>query len=326
MGDEWVLRTWAIVATALPALLPWKRSHVMAATPRSLIDGDSGLRLAIQRSGRLTEDSLDLLRHIGLSFESYGQRLFSRCRNFPLSILYARDDDIPDYVGLGTVDLGIVGRNLIHEQDIGVVELQPLGFGYCSLVVAVLRESGITSPTDLLCAKIATSYPGSARRFFKSLGGTPEIITISGSVEVAPALGMADAIVELTATGSSLQLNDLRPIHTILESEAVLVANVDAMDDPERRENIERLLLRVRAVHAANRFKYVMMNAPADRLPEIREIVPGLKAPTIVPLADPGWVAVHTAIEEEVFWEKIEQLRAAGAREILVSSLDKLLL
>jgi ATP phosphoribosyltransferase len=296
------------------------------ASSRSLINGDSRLKLAIQRSGRLTEDSLDLLRHIGLGFESYGQRLFSRCRNFPLSILYARDDDIPDYVGLGTVDLGIVGRNLIHEQDIQVSELQPLGFGYCSLVVAVLRESGIESPHDLVNAKIATSYPGSARRFFQSLGAEPEIITISGSVEVAPALGMADAIVELTATGSSLQLNDLRPIHTILESEAVLVANVDAMADPERRQNIERLLLRIRAVHAANRFKYVMMNAPEDRLPEIREIVPGLKAPTIVPLADPGWVAVHTAIEEEVFWEKIEQLRAAGAREILVSSLDKLLL
>ncbi|MBA2276624.1 MAG: ATP phosphoribosyltransferase [Chloroflexia bacterium] len=295
-------------------------------TPRSLIESDNRLKLAIQRSGRLTEDSLDLLRHIGLGFESYGQRLFSHCRNFPLSILYARDDDIPDYVGLGTVDLGIVGRNLIHEQDIPVVELEALGFGYCSLVVAVLRDSRISTVEQLLRAKIATSYPGSARRFFESMGGEPEIITISGSVEVAPTLGMADAIVELTATGSSLQLNDLHPIHTILESEAVLVANVASMSDPQRRQNIERLLLRIRAVHAASRFKYVMMNAPEKRLPEILGIVPGLKAPTIVPLADPGWVAIHTAIEEEVFWEKIEQLRTAGAREILVSSLEKLLL
>jgi ATP phosphoribosyltransferase len=158
------------------------------------------------------------------------------------------------------------------------------------------------------------------------LGGSPEIITISGSVEVAPALGVADAIVELTATGSSLQLNDLRSIHTILESEAVLIANPRSLDDPEKRENIDRLLMRIRAVDAAQKFKYVMMNAPEARLPEIRAVLPGLKAPTVVPLADPGWVAVHSAIKEEEFWEKIEQLRAAGASEILVSSLDKLLL
>jgi ATP phosphoribosyltransferase len=293
---------------------------------RSLINGENQLKLAIQRSGRLTDHSLDLLRHIGLEFESYGQRLFSKARNFPLSILYARDDDIPDYVGLHTVDLGIVGRNLVHEQDIDVVELLALGFGYCSLVVAVPGESSITRADELVNAKIATSYPGSARRFFASLGGDPEIITISGSVEVAPALGLADAIVELTATGSSLQLNDLRPIHTILESEAVLIANRESMGDPARRENIERLVMRMKAVDAARRFKYVMMNAPEANLDEIKKVLPGLKAPTVIPLDIPGWVAVHAAIEEDVFWEKIEQLRHAGASEILVSALDKLLL
>ena len=293
---------------------------------RSLINGENQLKLAIQRSGRLTDHSLDLLRHIGLEFESYGQRLFSKARNFPLSILYARDDDIPDYVGLNTVDLGIVGRNLVHEQAIDVVELLALGFGYCSLVVAVPGESTIERSDQLLHAKIATSYPGSAQRFFASLGGNPEIITISGSVEVAPALGLADAIVELTATGSSLQLNDLRPIHTILESEAVLIANRDSMDDPARRENIERLVMRMKAVDAARRFKYVMMNAPEANLEEIKKVLPGLKAPTVIPLDIPGWVAVHAAIQEDVFWEKIEQLRHAGASEILVSALDKLLL
>lgn len=293
---------------------------------RSLINGDNQLKLAMQRSGRLTDDSLSLLHQIGLNFESYGQRLFSRCRNFPLSILYSRDDDIPDYVGLGTVDLGIVGRNLIHEQGIDAVELEPLGFGYCTLVVAVLRDSVFQSPEELRGARIATSYPASARKYFASIGGNPEIIAISGSVEVAPSLDIADAVVELTATGSSLLLNDLRPIHTILESEAVLVANPKSLDDSERRPNIDRLLLRIRAVQAAKRFKYVMMNAPIDQLPAIRRIVPGLKAPTVVPLADEGWVAVHTAIEEDVFWEKIEQLRAAGAQEILVSSLEKLML
>lgn len=293
---------------------------------RALMSGDNQLKLAIQRSGRLTDHTLELLRHAGLDFESYGQRLFSRARNFPLSILFARDDDIPDYVALETVELGIVGRNLVHEQNVDVVELLPLRYGYCQLVVAVPGDSAFTSPEQLNDLRIATSYPASARRFFDSIGGTPEIITISGSVEVAPALGIADAIVELTATGSSLQLNDLRPIHTVLESEAVLIANRKALDTPALRDNIERLMMRIKAVEAARRFKYVMMNAPVDRLDEIKAVLPGLKAPTVIPLEIPGWVAVHAAIEEDVFWDKIEQLRRAGASEILVSALDKLLL
>lgn len=302
---------------------------------RTLVEHETGsgtgsapgaLRLAMQRSGRLTENSLDLLRGIGLEFESYGQRLFSHCRNFPLSILYGRDDDIPGYVSLGTVDLGIVGRNLVFEEEAQVEELLPLGFGYCELVVAVLRDSPITRPEELLERRIATSYPNSARQYFRELGGLPEIIEISGSVEVAPSLGLADGIVELTATGSTLLLNDLRQIHTILSSEASLFANPKALADPEKRANIDRLLLRINAVRAAKRYKYLMMNAPLDALPQIRAVVPGLKAPTVVPLADPGWVAVHTAIQEDVFWESIERLRAAGATEILVSSLEKLML
>jgi ATP phosphoribosyltransferase len=296
--------------------------HALLASPT----GETPLRLAVQRSGRLTDHTLSLLRAIGLQFESYGQRLFSHCRNFPLSILYARDDDIPGYIGRGTVDLGIVGRNLIHEENVDVIELAPLGFGYCELVVATLRDSSFVEPMQLLNARIATSYPHSARTYFQGLGGNPEIITISGSVEVAPSLGLADAIVELTATGSTLMLNDLRQITTILESEAVLGASPDAMNDPGKRANIDRLMMRMNAVQAAKRYKYLMMNAPEEALPAIRAVVPGLKAPTIVPLADPGWVAVHTAVEEDVFWESIERLRAAGATEILVSSLEKLLL
>jgi len=302
---------------------------VPAAAPTSRLAGDDGSRvkLAVQRSGRLTDDTLALLHAIGLEFESYGQRLFSHCRNFPLSILYGRDDDIPEYVGLGTVDLGVVGRNLIHEEGVDVEELLPLGFGYCSLIVAVGRDAPFRTPAELAGCKVATSYPNSARRYFEGLGnGVPEIITISGSVEVAPAMGLADAVVELTATGSTLMLNDLRPIATILESEAVLVGNPVALADPARRANIDRLLMRVDAVRAARRYKYLMMNAPVSALPAIRAVVPGLKSPTVIPLADPGWVAVHTAIEEEVFWESIERLRAAGATEILVSSLEKLML
>lgn len=292
----------------------------------SMINGDSRLRLAIQRSGRLTDDTLSLLHLIGLEFESYGQRLFSRCRNFPLSILYGRDDDIPSYVDIGTADLGIVGRNLIYEEGVEVEELVALGFGYCQLVIAVHRDSPYKSVDEVKAIKLATSYPNSARRFFAERGAEPEIITISGSVEMAPALGLADAIVELTATGSTLILNDLRQIQTILESEAVLVANRASLEDPEKRQLIDRILLRINAVRAAKRFKYLMMNAPESALDEIKRIVPGLKSPTVIPLQIPGWVAVHMAIQEDIFWESIEQLRQAGASEILVSSLDKLLL
>jgi len=293
---------------------------------KSIINGDNRLRLAIQRNGRLTDETLKLLRLISLEFESYGQKLLSRCRNFPLSILYGRDDDIPGYVGLGTADLGIVGRNLIYEEGVEVVELSALGFGYCQLVVAVLRDAPYQTFHDLKEVKIATSYPNSARRFFAEHGESPEVITISGSVEMAPGLALADAIVELTATGSTLLLNDLRQIHTILESEAVLVANKASMDDPAKRVLIDRLLMRIEAVRAAKRYKYVMMNAPRAQLDAIKAVVPGLKSPTVVPLELDGWVAIHTAIEEEVFWDCIEKLREAGASEILVSSLDKLLL
>ena len=293
---------------------------------KSVINGDNRLRLAIQRSGRLTDDTLNLLRLIGLEFESYGQRLLSRCRNYPLSILYGRDDDIPGYVEMGTADLGVVGRNLIFEEGAEVEELVALGFGYCSLVVAVLRDAPYQTIDDVKSIKLATSYPNSARRYFSEHGANPEIITLSGSVEMAPSLGLAEGIVELTATGSTLILNDLRQVGTILESEAVLVANKASLDDPEKRQQIDRLLLRVNAVRAARRFKYLMMNAPIDSLDNIKRIVPGLKSPTVVPLQIEGWVAVHMAIQEDVFWESIEQLRAAGATEILVSSLDKLLL
>jgi ATP phosphoribosyltransferase len=302
------------------------RKPLTMTSARSLLTDGSMLKLAIQRKGRLTEHSMSLLHHIGLNFESYGQRLFSPVRNFPLSLLYARDDDIPGYVTLNTVDLGIVGKNLVHEYEADVELIHPLGFGYCELVIAVPSDSNVSSPEELNTSRVATSYPSSTRRFFESIGGSPEIISVSGSVEVTPALDIADAIVDLSATGSSLQLNDLRPIHSIFESEAVLIANRSALEDPARRENIDRLLMRIKAVEAAAQYKYVMMNAPERSLPAIRAVIPGLKAPTIVPLADEGWYAIHTAIREEDFWEKIEELRAAGASEILVSALDKLLL
>lgn len=308
-----------------------KRLDVISIDPMSDPAGGrpaGSLRLAVQKDGRLTQDTLALLHSCGLEFDSYRNRLYAPCRNFPLAMLYLRDDDIPGYVISGTVDLGIVGQNVLLEQrgNEQARELAPLGFGQCRLVVAVPKESPARAVEDLRGMRVATTYPRIVGDYFTRRGIPVAITEIAGAVEMTPALGVADAIADLSATGSALLQHDLRPIATIMESEAVLVAPPAVLADPRRRATIDRLVMRVRSVLAAKRFKYVMMNAPIGQLPAIRAIVPGLKSPTVVPLADEGWVAVHTAIEEDVFWEKIEQLRAAGAREILVSSLEKLML
>lgn len=282
----------------------------------------------MQKDGRLTQDTLTLLHSCGLEFDSYRSRLFAPCRNFPLAILYGRDDDIPGYVASGTVDLGVVGQNMLLERRAAdhVRELVPLGFGQCRMVVAVPKESAIHSPEDLRGQRIATSFPRVVSDYFARRGIPVDIIEIAGAVEMTPALGVADAIADLSATGSSLLQHDLRAIATILESEAALVATPAALADERRRATIDRLVLRIRSVLTAKRFKYVMMNAPREALDTIREIVPGLRMPTVVPLSDPHWVAIHTAIEENVFWEVIERLHAAGASEILVSPIEKLVM
>ena len=288
---------------------------------------DRGLRMAVQRQGRLTEGTLALLHAIGLDFESYQQRLLSPCRNFPLALLYARDDDIPEYVATGTVDVGIVGQNLVHEEGADLVELLPLGYGYCSLVLAVPKDAPVAGPHDLAAHRVATSYPRSTQAYFAQHGiHNVEVIELSGSVEVAPMLGLADAIVDLTATGSALVLNELRPIATLLQSQAALVANRTVLNDPVKRADLDRLVLRIKAVVAGRRYKYVMMNAPRQALPRIRTILPGLKEPTVVPLTDPAWVAVHAAVQEETFWEVMEALHDAGASEILVAPIEKLVM
>jgi ATP phosphoribosyltransferase len=286
------------------------------------------LRLAVQKDGRLTQDTVGLLHGCGLDFDSYHSRLFAPCRNFPLSMLYGRDDDIPGYVASGTVDLGIVGRNMLRERrvDGAVRELVPLGFAPCRLVVAVPDDSPVQSPEHLRGKRIATTFPHLTTTYFEHLGIPVQIIEIAGAVELTPALGVADAIADLSATGSSLLEHDLRAITTILESEAVLVANPAALEDERKRANIDRLLLRIRGVLAAKRYKYVMMNARRSALNAIREIVPGLRMPTVVPLADPEWVAIHTVVEEAAFWEIIERLHAAGASEILVTPIEKLVM
>lgn len=284
------------------------------------------LKLALQKEGRLTQQSLDLLKAVGLEFETYRARLFAACRNFDLELLYVRDDDIPEYVADGVVDLGVVGQNLVVESGFDVCELLPLGFGFCRLVVAVPKESEIERVGQLQGAKIATSYPESAAGYFRRLEMDVSLIPVSGSVELAPTLGLASGIVELTATGSTLRINDLRAIDTVLTSQAVLIANPRTLEDGVRRAKVERLLMRFRAALVAKDYKYVMMNVPKNALGRVEEVAHGMKSPTVVQLADPDWVAVHTAVREEFFWEVIERLREAGATEILVSPIEKMIL
>jgi len=283
------------------------------------------LKLAVQKNGRLTEETVSFLRSAGLEFESYKQRLFSTCRNFPLEIVYVRDDDIPDYVESGAVDLGIVGQNLINETRPNVKKLLNLRYGFCSLSLAVPKESSVKLVKDLENKTIATSYPSSTEYFFKKQNIKVNIIKIKGSVEITPILGIASAIVDLVSTGSTLALNDLRIIEKLYDSEAVLLANPTSLKNEKKTKDINKLLLRFKGVLSAKNYKYVMMNAPVKILPRIKKAIPGLKSPTISSLANPGWISIQSVIKEDVFWQTIEKLKRLGASDILVLPVEKLI-
>ena len=282
------------------------------------------LKLAIQKQGRLTDDTLDFLRRSGLEFESYKQRLFSSCRNFPLEILYLRDDDIADYVVSGTVDLGIIGQNILNEERPKVKKLLNLRYDFCSLIVAVPKESEINDIKGLKDKTIATSYPRSTKKFFKENNISVEVVSISGSVEITPALGVAQAIVDLTSTGSTLALNDLRSLTKIYDSEAVLIADEKALVSG-KKDQLRKLITRFKGVLSAKDYKYVMMNAPDSILPKLKKITPGLKSPTVSPLAKSGWISVQTVIKEDIFWETIERLKKVGATGIIVMPIEKMI-
>ncbi len=284
----------------------------------------NNLRIAVQSAGRLADESVALLQGAGIDFDAYSRKLFAVARDFPLEILFVRDDDIPEFVQDGVAALGIVGRNLVAESEAVVEEIAPLGYGRCRLVVAVPRGGSIAAASDLAGRRIATSYPRTLARWLAERSVEATIVEIAGATELTPALDVADAICDLVSTGTTLRINDLVPIETVLESEAVLIANRAALGDERWSRTIERLLLRLRSLLAARRTKYVMANAPAAALPRIRAVLPGLRSPTVVPLAEPGWVAIHAAIPEETFWDSIEALRAAGASEILVTPVEKL--
>ncbi len=283
------------------------------------------LKIALQRSGRLTDESIGLLRACGLEFEFQKQSLYSPSRNFPLDILAIRDDDIPEYVQDGVADLGIVGQNILREKKTRVKELLPLGFGRCRLMISIPQRSSIRAARDLKRKRIGTTYPGILQRFLTEQGVNAEIIKLSGSVELAPTLDVADAICDIVSTGSTARMNGLRPLLTVLESEAVLIANRRSLQEKAKKADIERLLIRARGYLEARGKRYLMMNAPAKAVPHLKRIIPSLKSPTVVPLADSGMVAVHSVVAEDVFWDVMENLKKAGASDIIVTPIETII-
>ena len=280
------------------------------------------LKIAIQKSGRLNEKSVELLKNCGLSFENYKSSLISNVSNFPLEILFLRDDDIPEYVQDGIADLGIVGENVISETGVDVSFLQMLGFGKCTLKLAVQTHSKIENIADLNGKSIATSYPVILKNFLDDNKIQAEIRTISGSVEIAPGLGLSDAIFDIVSTGGTLKSNGLKPFAEVMKSEAVLIGRKGIENEPL----IVELIQRIQSVLRAKETKYVVLNAEAKNIDEILALLPGVKSPTVVPLAEEGWVAIHTVIPERDFWEKISLLKSAGAQGIVVMPIEKIIL
>lgn len=283
------------------------------------------LRIAVQSSGRLTRESTELLRHAGLEFDEHDRKLLAPCRNFGLDLLFVRNDDIPEYVQDGVVDLGIVGWNTIREAGAQVEILDELRFGYCTLVIAVPQNSFVRSLVDLVGLRIATAHPRSLRDFLCHRGIDAQVIEVRGGAELAPALDVADAICDLVSTGSTLRINDLRPVATLYESQAVLIGCPGSLTEERRATEIRRLRVRLDTYLTARRLRYVMVNAPRSALAAIRSILPGLRSPTVIPLAEPDMVAVHAAVEEDVFWDVLERLKAAGGSDILVLSIEKMM-
>lgn len=278
------------------------------------------LKIAVQREGRIADDSAALLRAAGFDFELRPRTLFSPCRNFPLDVLAVRDDDIPEYVQDRVSDLGIVGENVAVEKNARVDILERLGFGRCRLVLCAPATGTLRSLTALAGKRIATSYPHTVKRYLNEHHVAADIIEISGSVEITPSLDVADATCDIVSTGSTARVNGLEIIQTIMESQAVLIASAETN---EKQGEIGQILSRIRSVLSARGKKYVMMNAPAAAVGRITTLIPGMKSPTVMPLADPALVAVHSVVAEESFWEVIEQLKIAGATDIVVLPVEK---
>ncbi|WP_113662179.1 ATP phosphoribosyltransferase [Pedobacter nanyangensis] len=279
------------------------------------------LKIAIQKSGRLNEKSVEILKNCGLSFENYKSSLISTVTNFPLEILFLRDDDIPEYVQDGIADLGIVGENVIVETEAKVSYLQKLGFGKCTLKIAVKNDSEINSVAQLDGKVIATSYPVILKKFLKANQVEAQIRNISGSVEIGPGLGLSDAIFDIVSTGGTLKNNGLRPFTSVMDSQAALICTPGL----EFNTEVLELVQRIQSVLRARTTKYVVLNVEKKNLKAVVELLPGVKSPTVVPLFEDDWVAVHSVINEQDFWVKINSLKAAGAQGIVVMPIEKII-
>ena len=282
------------------------------------------LRIAIQAKGRLNEESIELLAEAGVSAEESKRKLLTRCNDFPMEVLYLRDDDIPQAVSMGVADIGIVGLNEVEEKGFDVEIAHKLGFGKCRLSLAVPKTEVYVDVNYFNGKRIATSYPVILSRFFKEKGIAAEIHEIAGSVEIAPSVGMADAIFDIVSSGSTLVTNGLKEVEKVLFSEAVMIANKSLSD--EKKKILSQLLFRIEAVERSRGMKYVLLNLPHEKIDEAIRILPGMKSPTILPLAQEGWNSIHVVINERELWDKIEQLKAIGAEDILVLSLEKMIL
>ena len=290
----------------------------------NLTNGQGKIRLAIQKSGRLSEDSIKLLKDCGIELRNVKDRLRTESDNFPLEVFFLRDDDIPQYVEDGVADIGFVGENVLYEKSKKVEVVEKLGFGKCRLSIGIPRSDEYTGVGYLQGKKIATSYPVLVKKFLQENNIQSEIHEISGSVEIAPGIGLADAIVDLVSSGSTLFMNGLKEVEPILQSQAVLIKNNNLSAEQELLLN--KILFRIQSVRKAKNNKYILLNAPNDRLTEIVSLLPGMKSPTIVPLATEGWSSVHSVLKENDFWDIIEQLKNAGAQGILVIPIEKMII
>ena len=281
------------------------------------------LRIAVQSKGRLYEETMELLAEAGIKLVAVKRTLLVPSRNFPVELLFLRDDDIPESVEMGTADIGIVGLNEVLEKQKQVEIIRPLGFSKCRLSLAIPKKAEYRQLNWFNGKKIATSYPNILQKFLREKGITAKIHTISGSVEIAPGIGLADAIFDIVSSGGTLVSNNLNEVETVLNSEAVLIAGKQPLD-AEKQEILDELLFRIEAVKAADSKKYILMNVPKACIDEVLALLPGIKSPTVLPLAQDGWCSVHAVVAETHVWEIIGGLKAAGAEGILVLDIEKM--
>jgi len=281
------------------------------------------LKIALQKSGRLSDKSLELIRECGISLTNGSRKLLSVSSNFPLEVMYLRDDDIPRYVADGVADVGIVGENVVREEQANVQVMEALGFAKCRLSLAIPRTIQYDGLRFFNGKKVATSYPNILKEFFDGQGIDADIHEISGSVEIAPGIGLSDGVFDIVSSGSTLISNGLSEVEEVMNSQAVLIGQNDL--EPEKQNILSSLMFRIRAVKKSRKNKYILLNAPNDKLDEITSLIPGMKSPTVMPLAEEGWSSVHSVLEEAQFWNIIDQLKEKGAQGILVVPIEKMI-